>query len=362
MISAILVDNELPALEKLEQLLTETGTVQVAAKFSQSREALEYLKENKTDVVFLDVEMPDMDGIKLAEHILDLRSGEIVFVTANNQYAVQAFEMNALDYLIKPVSAERLGKTLDRLNKKTENLLKNRDIKIRCFGRFHVMVGAEMIRFRTDKAAELLAFLIDSRGSVVGRSKIIDSLWGEFEGDRALIHFNTTLYYLKKAFQACGVHISIQYDRGNYCLNTEGIDCDYIKFWNFFESTEFPGWDNVKKMEETSRLYAGEYLAGWESDWVVVKRLQTEERYIALLHSLAEYYKSIGNYRKSVKWLNEALVHQPLSRSLNYKLIELLLLFKERTLALKQYDIYKAGLAEKYHLAPDEGFEKLMSI
>jgi two-component SAPR family response regulator len=361
MIRAILVDDELPSLEKLEKLLKETGTVQVENKFSQPLEALEYLKENKMDVVFLDIEMPDIDGIELAGRIADLHSGEIVFVTAYNQYAVQAFEMNALDYLMKPVSAERLKITLDRLNKKAVIPTQNKDIKIRCFGRFDVMAGSDSIRFRTDKAAELLAFMIDSKGTLVSRSKIIDSLWGDFEGDRALIHFNTTLYYVKKAFQSSNIPISIQYDRGSYLLNMNGIDCDYIKFWDFFENLAFPGWEDVKKMEETASLYAGDYLTGWESDWVVVKRLQTEERYIALLHSLAEYYKSIDNYRKSIKWLNQALIHQPLSRSLNYKLIEVLLLYKERVLAMKQYDFYKAGLAEKLQQEPDEGFEKLFN-
>lgn len=361
MIKAILVDDELPSLEKLDKLLKESGTVEVVKKFAQPMEALEYLKENKVDIVFLDIEMPDIDGIELAVRILDLHSGEIVFVTAYNQYAVQAFELHALDYLMKPVTADRLRKTLDRLNKNAEVSPQNKNIKIRCFGRFNVTAGLNTIRFRTEKAVELLAFLIDSIGNTVSRSKIIDSLWGDFEGDRALIHFNTTLYYVKKAFQSCSVPISIQYDRGSYLLNTDAIDCDYVKFWDFFENTEFPGWEDVKKMEQTARLYAGEYLSGWESDWVVVKRLQTEERYIALLHSLAEYYKSIGVYRKSVKWLNEALLCQPLSRSLNYKLTEILLLYNERVLALKQYDFYRCGLSAKFQQMPDEEFEKLFN-
>jgi len=260
---------------------------------------------------------------------------------------------------MKPVTADRLRKTLDRLSKNAESSPLSKNIKIRCFGRFNVTAGSNTIRFRTDKAAELLAFLIDSRGNTVSRSKIIDSLWGDFEGDRALIHFNTTLYYVKKAFQSCDISISIQYDRGSYLLNAEGVDCDYVTFWSFFENTEFPGWEDVKRMEEMARLYAGEYLSGWESEWVVVKRLQTEERYIALLHSLAEYYQSIGIYRKSIKWLNDGLLWQPLSRSLNYKLMEILLHCNERVPALKQLDFYKAGLAEKYQQAPDEEFEKL---
>ncbi|HYE69227.1 MAG TPA: response regulator [Anaerovoracaceae bacterium] len=359
MIRTIIVDDEQPSLNKLEKLLKDSGIATVEGKFTQPMEALEFLKENKVDVIFLDIEMPDIDGIELANLIFDQHGGDVVFVTAYNQYAIQAFELNALDYLMKPVTAERLIITLDRFHHKKETPPRGKDIKIQCFGRFRVTAGSNLLRFRTEKAEELLAYLIDNRGSVISRSKILDNLWGDFEGDRALIHFNTTLYYVKKAFQASNIPISIQYDRGSYLLDICGIDCDYIRFCSFFDNTKFPGWDDVPKMEETANLYIGEYLIGWESNWVVVKRLQMQEKYIALLVSLAEYYKSIGVNRRAIKWLNDALIHEPFDRALNYKLIELLLMMNEQLLADKQFEIYKNGLRDKHGMKPGEEFNLL---
>lgn len=359
MIRTIIVDDELPSLNKLEKLLNDSEIATVEGKFTQPMEALEFLKVNKVDVIFLDIEMPDIDGIELANLIFDQHGGDVVFVTAYNQYAVQAFELNALDYLMKPVTAERLIITLDRFHHKKATPPRVKDIKIQCFGRFNVKAGADTIRFRTEKSEELMAFMIDNRGSSISRSKILDNLWGDFEGDRALIHFNTTLYYVKKAFQAHNIPISIQYDRGSYLLDIGGIDCDYIQFCSFFDSTKFPGWEDVPKMEETANLYIGEYLVGWESNWVVIKRLQMQEKYIALLVSLAEYYKSIGVNRRAIKWLNDALIHEPFDRALNYKLIELLLMMNEHLLAGKQFEIYKNGLRDKHRMKPGEEFNLL---
>lgn len=361
MIRAIIVDDEQPSLDRLEKLLKDSGLAEVVAKFTEPLKALRFLKEHKADAAFLDIEMPDVDGIALSSRIMDLQGSiAIVFVTAYNQYAVEAFRLNALDYLLKPLSADRLKETLGRISEERNVRVHSAGVHAVCFGRFSVSCEGQEVRFRTQKAEELLAFLIDRRGSFVSRSEIIDKLWDDFDGDRALIHFNTTLHYVKKALLLYGIQMPIAYDRGGYRLDTEAVVCDYLEFCTFVDNAKTAGQENILEYEKTAGLYTGEYLVGREYDWAARKRLQLEEQFICLLLEVAQYYKGTGNYQKAVKWLKAGLAHEPLHRELNYRLIEVLLLLEEQIAAENYYDIYRNELRKKLKQEPAEEFRKLV--
>lgn len=114
---AILVDDERFALEELEYEL-KGRDVEVIGKFTDSVEALEEIIRLSPDAVFLDIDMPELDGITMADEILQRSSGiQVVFVTAYNEYALRAFELNAIDYVVKPVSAQRLDLTIRKLSR-----------------------------------------------------------------------------------------------------------------------------------------------------------------------------------------------------------------------------------------------------
>ena len=361
MIRAMVVDDEQLPIQMLEKMLNASGLAKVDAAFTRPLEALAYLKENKADAVFLDINMPDMEGLELAARILDLQEHiAVVFVTAYNEYAVEAFRLNALDYLLKPVSEDRLLKTLYRIMEGKDMPVPSGELAVRCFGKFTVNVGAQEIRFRTEKAGELLAYLIDNGDGFVSRSKILDSLWEDFDGDRAVVHFNSTLYNVKKALIPYGIQVSILYDRGSYRLDTEGMGCDYLKFCALGKNTGEVSAGNIAKYEEAAALYTGEYLSGWEFYWASGRRIRLEEEYIGLLLKMAQYYRNSGSYGKAAECLKEGLLYLPLHRELNYRLIEALQLANEQIMAVKYFDLYRDGLMRKLRLKPDGAFKKLL--
>lgn len=115
-IKALVVDDEAPARSELRFLLSEAGGVEVIGEASNAVEAMQLIRAIPYDVVFLDIEMPGLSGMRLAEALTELeRPPAIIFVTAYSEHAVKAFEVEAADYLVKPVEISRLRRAIERL-------------------------------------------------------------------------------------------------------------------------------------------------------------------------------------------------------------------------------------------------------
>jgi len=121
MLKALVVDDEAPARSELRYLLGEAGGVEVVGEASNTIEALQLIKAIPYDVIFLDINMPGLTGVQLAEVLAGLsRPPAIVFVTAHSEHAVKAFEVNATDYLVKPVDLDRLKRSIAKLEPAAE--------------------------------------------------------------------------------------------------------------------------------------------------------------------------------------------------------------------------------------------------
>jgi two-component system LytT family response regulator/two-component system response regulator LytT len=124
-ISALIIDDEQLAREELKYLLDQVGGVDVLAQGSNGIQAVELIQQHHPDLVFLDVQMPGLDGLAAVERLLSLRKSrpageahplpQIVFATAYDQYAVRAFDVNAVDYLLKPFDRTRVEQALQRV-------------------------------------------------------------------------------------------------------------------------------------------------------------------------------------------------------------------------------------------------------
>ena len=113
---AMIVDDEAPARSELKYLLEESGRVDLIVEATSAREAVEKLMEVRVDVMFLDISMPKTNGMQLAEALYKLKNPpQVVFVTAYSEYALDAFGVDATDYLMKPVETDRLAQALDKI-------------------------------------------------------------------------------------------------------------------------------------------------------------------------------------------------------------------------------------------------------
>ncbi len=117
MLKALVIDDELFAREELTELLEESGEIEVIGQANNAIEGLKKINQLKPEVVFLDIQMPQITGIEMLSMLDPETMPKVVFVTAYDQYALQAFEDNAFDYLLKPIEVARLTKTLQRLQR-----------------------------------------------------------------------------------------------------------------------------------------------------------------------------------------------------------------------------------------------------
>jgi two-component system, LytTR family, response regulator LytT len=115
-LTALIIDDEPLARQELQYLLERAGGVDVLAQGTNGIEAVELIRTHKPDLVFLDVQMPGLDGFGVLKKLLDRKVPlpQVVFATAFNQYAVRAFEVNAVDYLLKPFDRKRVMQTIEK--------------------------------------------------------------------------------------------------------------------------------------------------------------------------------------------------------------------------------------------------------
>jgi two-component system LytT family response regulator len=121
MMRALVVDDEPPARDKLRRWLTEQTDIEVIAEVGDGISASQCIGAMSPDIVFLDIQMPGMTGLEVAAQLQATTAPLLVFVTAYGDHALQAFDLNAIDYLLKPYDKERLLKTLDRVRERIPN-------------------------------------------------------------------------------------------------------------------------------------------------------------------------------------------------------------------------------------------------
>lgn len=299
---AVIVDDEHYALLRLKMELENIGGIEVAGMYKSGEQMLEELDGINPDVIFLDIEMPDINGLELAGRIMDKNSSaNIVFVTAFNKYAVEAFDLNALDYIVKPVNRERLIKTVGRLQPGASTTdCGDKKPYIRCFRRFSIILENKelSLEWRTSKALELMAYLIYEKGIYVSKEKISEVLWPDLSDDKGVSKLYLAYYYIKKQEKLTGISFPVESERGRMRICLDKIDCDIIKFDELIGKCEKIYKDNVVLAEKAVSLYIGGLFEDNYFEWGVIEQQKYEIAYEELLHQLIKHHKDCNNKEK----------------------------------------------------------------
>jgi two-component system LytT family response regulator len=154
----LLVDDEQPALDRLRRLLAGSADIDVVGEARAGEDAMDQIATLKPDLVFLDIQLPGCTGMEVAASI-GAPSPRIIFCTAFDRYAVDAFELNAIDYLLKPVNRERLAKAIDKLKASTAAADRAIDLATRAGGAPVRFLARRGSTFRVVPVGEVLGFV-----------------------------------------------------------------------------------------------------------------------------------------------------------------------------------------------------------
>ena len=249
-------DDEKVALELLGSSLRgalRTRNVDASIEtFSRPRELLLRMQTTSFDLLFLDIEMPGMNGIELAQKLkAGNESINIIFVTAHAEHALEAHGMYVSGFLLKPASEDDVRTALSNLRNPIESENDER-ITVRCFGDFDVFHHGEPLKFDRNKSKELFAYLVHRKGARCSISELITALWEDASNSASRrTQVRNLIHDLKTTLEPIGQDDIIVRGRDSVAIKTEALNCDLFRF--------------LKGEPGAVNLYHGEYMAQY--DW-----------------------------------------------------------------------------------------------
>lgn len=328
MFRTMIVEDERPILDLMKVLVGQNSNYSIVGAFTNPVEALANLQELQPDIVFIDVEMPRMNGLQLAVHIHEqLGQAEIVFTTAYKDYALEAFEVSALDYILKPVTPQAIQRVTGRLFKHRTTHIPAETLKssfsVRCFGEFEVLNPEGLpVHFRTRRTEELFAYLLCHPGRYISKWKLIDLLWQDAKGERGLSNLHNTLYLLKKVLKENKIPMSIQKLNDGYRLDTANKQYDLL-LYHQLQQVHSEGRLTTEQVEELCSLYQGQLLEGKNYLWKIPLEEAFFKQYTAMVRELAAAELTAGNGAAAELRLEQYLSLYPLEEEMNRLLISM---------------------------------------
>lgn len=360
--NVILVDDESLALEYLEQLLNNIGGLNIIGKYTNPAEAKSSILREKPSIVFLDIEMPGLNGIELAENILQsLPKTHIVFVTAFNDYAVKAFELNAIDYLVKPVQQNRLARTLQRLSiniKNERSSAPSTKVDRICvfqslsFTRTIETTELLEVKWRTSKARGIFTFLLQHRNKYINVDTLLDIFWPDIEREKGIAQLYSAIYQIRKTLSAIELNISITKHEHGYLLQLNDVELDsgeweagLMKYSKVDENT-------VQSHRRLINIYQGDYLSDDGYLWAENERERLRILWIEHLTKVADYLASKNEYSEAISIYLKLQMTVPYMDFSYVKLMRLYASVRNLHAVEQQYLQLKEMLLDEYGIEP----------
>ncbi|SEO56170.1 Two-component response regulator, SAPR family, consists of REC, wHTH and BTAD domains [Amphibacillus marinus] len=351
--NAILVDDEPLALDYLATLLEQTSDIKILHKLTRASVALEVVNSESIDLVFLDIDMPDMNGVELAEQLVAVNPTiSVIFVTAYNEFAIDAFEVNALDYLLKPINRERLAKTIDRISRYQKlHVIHNSEetLKISVTNCLTLQIGSgskNSPSWRTMKTRELFLYLLHKKDKLVKREEIIDLLWANLTFEKAVNQLYTAIYHIRKTLAPYQNCLKIIKENEGYMLATKNIVLD-LEDWETNMKKLPPLTEQYTHIHATTLLeYQGHYLDQYNYLWAEDYKYFLQTLWCEHALQLASFFKQKLQWDEAKKWYEVILTYEPEHEEATLQLMKIYAILNDNERVNSLFTRYQKALIE----------------
>jgi len=364
----VIVDDESAMLIAMKRMLSNIAGVALVGSFRNAIEALTFVKENDVDLAFLDIQIAEDNGLELARGLLSLRSDlDIVFTTSHTEYAIEAYDVYPLDYMVKPISRTRLAQTIAKavsrrsssLSHSANGVAPNRLTVqgLGCFEASSKQAGA--VNWISKKSMELFAYLLVNRGRSVSKARLLEDLFPDMLLKNAETYLHTAVYQLRKVLSLHGLKETVLTSHEQYRVDLEQIDVDFIQFEQGVLALSDIDPDNEAASIALENRYAGDLFEDKSFAWAAVERERLVILYDSYAKRLAAWLLEAGRYREAAHIARKLALRNEFEEEAALLLLHTLGHMEDRQSFHDYYERYRTMLLQEFGLQPSERIRRL---
>lgn len=363
----VLVDDEKFMLLIMRRMISKIPDIEVVGSFQSPNEAYLFLKENKVSIVFVDINMPEENGLDFARRVSrEVKDIAIFFLTAHKEYALEAFELHAFDYIVKPVSQEKLENSIliakERLVflQESNDSIRKPKLSINFLGSMEIWgTSNEMVHFTSTKSIELLSYLVIKKGRFASKWNIIDDVFGGMPPHNAETYLNTTIYKLRKALEPYDMKSAIVSGDESYRIEMKYIYADFMDFENRLTSHFNIHSYNQAEVLQIDKVFRGELFGDKDYYWSYAEKERITELYINFAKKTIEYLLESNLLTEALHIAKKIININEFDEEANCILMKIYSALRNRILLERQYQLYTEILERELGITPGNLVVKL---
>ncbi|OAS17882.1 response regulator [Paenibacillus oryzisoli] len=363
----LIIDDEPAMLFVMKRMLTTIEGVELVGSFQHAEEVLDFVRNGVVDLAFLDIKIAEDNGLELARRLRSLRSElDIVFITSHSEFALHAYDVYPLDYMVKPISRNRLAQTIAKASSRQsvssdeviDLMLPRLTVRgIGCLEASTKQMGA--VKWISKKSMELFAYLLLNRGRSVSKIRILEDIFPERPLKNAETYLNTIVYQLRKALSPHGFKEMIISAQEQYRIDLDQADVDFIQFEQGLKELSEINEANIEAAIDLEKQFTGELFENNSFVWATVEHERLAILYNSFAKRLANWLLTQQQFREAAQIVRRLVSRNEFEEESNLLLLHIYGATGDQQSLHSHYEHYKQLLLQELDLQPSTIVQQL---